>query len=146
MQRQLLLYTGWQYWLLCHRILKTGSHFVNGVTKSVAVSTHFVNLMSKSVVRNAAFRNSNASGYPLTNCFVEVTKCVNNCNTFRQPFRDYKKTVFMHISMFSPWVGWGVDSQNKPCPQEFDRRLWIRLWHRSGTLDVSARKTGRNWT
>ena len=33
-------------------------------------------------------------------------------------------------------ITWGLDSQNSHCPREFDRRLW----HRGGTLDVSARK------
>ena len=50
------------------------------------------------------------------------------------------------ISVFPEGVGagipWGLlHSQNKPCPQEFDR--W--LWHRGGTL-VSARKSRRNQT
>ena len=31
---------------------------------------------------------------------------------------------------------WGLDSQNSHYPRDFDRRLW----HRGGTLDVSARK------
>ena len=31
---------------------------------------------------------------------------------------------------------WGLHSQNSHSPREFDRRLW----HRGGTLDVSARK------
>ena len=35
---------------------------------------------------------------------------------------------------------WGLDSQNKPCPQELDERLW----HGDGTLDVSARKSRRH--
>ena len=33
-------------------------------------------------------------------------------------------------------IPWGLDSPNSHCPREFDRRLW----HRGGTLDVSARK------
>ena len=33
-------------------------------------------------------------------------------------------------------IPWGLDSQNSHCLWEFDRRLW----HRGGTLDVSARK------
>ena len=36
---------------------------------------------------------------------------------------------------------WGLDCQNSHCPREFDRRLW----HRGGTLDVSARKSQRIW-
>ena len=32
-------------------------------------------------------------------------------------------------------IPWGLDSQSIHYPQEFDRQLW----HRGGTLDVSAR-------
>ena len=44
--------------------------------------------------------------------------------------------------MFPPgeWLAgipWGLDGQNSHCRREFDRRLW----HRGGTLDVSARKS-----
>ena len=43
----------------------------------------------------------------------------------------------MHQSVFPPERGvagipWGLDSQNKPCLQEFDGQLW----HIGGTLDV----------
>ena len=55
------------------------------------------------------------------------------------------------LSMLSPRMGrgwgrgggarragipWGLDSQNSHCPRDFDRRLW----HKGGTLSVSARK------
>ena len=47
---------------------------------------------------------------------------------------------------FLPEEKWGValiplglDSQNRHCPWEFDRRLW----HRGGTLDVSSEKISR---
>ena len=33
-------------------------------------------------------------------------------------------------------IPWGLDSENSHCPRKFDRRLW----HRGGTLDVTARK------
>ena len=54
--------------------------------------------------------------------------------------------IIMHLSMFSLRCGmagihWGLDCQNSHCPREFDRRLW----HRDGTLDVSARKSRRNY-
>ena len=48
--------------------------------------------------------------------------------------------TYMHLSMFSSRVGvagipYELDCQNSLCLQEFDRQLW----HRGGTLDVSAR-------
>ena len=69
---------------------------------------------------------------------------------FHSPFQRLIHYVcqvsIMHLSMFSPRVGlvgipWGLDCQNCHCPREFDRRLW----HRGGTLDVSARKSQRNY-
>ena len=38
-------------------------------------------------------------------------------------------------------IPWGLDSQSRHYPQEFDRRLW----HRGGTLDVSARNDVQIW-
>ena len=50
----------------------------------------------------------------------------------------------MHLSMIFPRAGlagipWGLDRQSSHYPQAFDRQLW----HRSGTLDFSTRKTRR---
>ena len=49
-------------------------------------------------------------------------------------FCDHDLKVSFALSLSLPW---GLDSQNSPCPQDLDRRLW----HRGGTLDVSARKS-----
>ena len=38
-------------------------------------------------------------------------------------------------------IPWRLNCQNNPCPREIDRRLW----HIGGTLDVSARKSRRNY-
>ena len=45
------------------------------------------------------------------------------------------------INVFPRWIPWGLDCQNSHCPREFERRLW----HRTETLDVSARKSRRNY-
>ena len=75
----------------------------------------------------------------------------------RKKFRYSNNASVMHLSAPAPatppprgpseggrvaGIPRGIDSQNKSCPQEFDRQLW----HIGGTLDVSARKPRRNKT
>ena len=58
---------------------------------------------------------------------------------------SFSSESYAPISVFPQAVGagipWGSDSQNRHCPREFDRSLW----HRGRTLDVSVRKSRRNY-
>ena len=86
--------------------------------------------------------------------FIKSYTSVLYGNTWVHDNWEAESMTLMHLSMFSAGgvggvcvcvgggvIPWGLDSQSSHYPKEFDRQLW----HGGTTLDVSPRKSRRNY-